>query len=164
MKRLKPLGVMACAFALCATLAACGGSDQSSSSAGKSQPTSQGSTAQESAAPVEQPADLDGKWTQTNANSDGMRMDAEIAGGTITVNWVQPDSTSLYWVGSYEAPTAAGDWSWTSKGDTEKMASALLASQDETKEFHYTAASDEISFQASAMGTTVTVRMQRQQS
>lgn len=162
MKQLKSLGVMACVFALCATLAACGGSDQASSSAGKSQSTSQGSTAQESTAPVEQPANLDGKWTQTNANSDGMRMDAEIAGGTITVNWVQPDSTSLYWTGSYEAPTAPGDWSWTSKGDTEKMASALLASQDDAKKFHYTASSDELSFDATAMGTTVTVRMKRQ--
>ena len=96
-------------------------------------------------------------WPKTDADVPSFK-----AGDTITVNWVQPDSTSLYWVGSYQAPTAAGDWSWTSKGDTEKMASALLASQDDAKEFHYTAASDEISFQASAMGSTVTVRMKRQ--
>lgn len=146
------MGAVACVVALCATLAACGGSGKDTSST----PVESQSTSQE------QPANLDGKWTQTNANSDGMRMDAEIAGDTITVNWVQPESTSLYWVGSYEAPTAAGDWSWTSKGDTEKMASALLASGDDAKEFHYTAASDEISFEATAMGTTVTVRMKRQ--
>ena len=154
MKQLKFLGAVACVVALCATFAACGSGDQASST-GKS-------TSQESATPVEQPADLDGKWTQTNANSESMRMDAEITGDTITVNWVQPDSTSLYWTGSYEAPTAPGDWSWTSKGDTEKMASALLASQDDAKEFHYTASSDDLSFDATAMGTTVTVRMKRQ--
>ena len=158
MKRLKSLGVVACVVALCATFAACGSDGGQASSAGNEPQKSQ-----ESSTPVEKPADLDGKWTQTNANSETMRMDAEIAGGTITVNWVQPDSTSLYWVGTYEAPTAAGDWSWTSKGDTEKMSSALLASGDDTKEFHYTAANEEISFEATAMGTTVTVRMQRQQ-
>ncbi len=157
MKQLKFLGAVACVVALCATFAACGSGDQASST-GKEQQ----STSQESATPVEQPADLDGKWTQTNANSESMRMDAEITGDTITVNWVQPDSTSLYWTGSYEAPTAPGDWSWTSKGDTEKMASALLASQDDAKEFHYTASSDDLSFDATAMGTTVTVRMKRQ--
>lgn len=158
MKRLKSLGVVACVVALCATFTACGSDGGQASSAGNEPQKSQ-----ESSTPVEKPADLDGKWTQTNANSETMRMDAEITGGTITVNWVQPDSTSLYWVGTYEAPTAAGDWSWTSKGDTEKMSSALLASGDDTKEFHYTAANEEISFEATAMGTTVTVRMQRQQ-
>lgn len=157
MKRLKSLGAVACVVALCATFTACGSDGGQASSAGNEPQKSQ-----ESSTPVEKPADLDGKWTQTNANSDSMRMDAEIAGDSITVNWVQPESTSLYWVGSYEAPTAAGDWSWTSKGDTEKMASALLASGDDAKEFHYTAASDEISFEATAMGTTVTVRMKRQ--
>lgn len=158
MKQLKSLGVMACAVALCATFTACGTSGSQTSTSQEMQ-----STSQESSAPVEKPADLDGKWTQTNANGNDMRMDAEITGDTITVNWVQPDSTSLYWTGSYEAPTAPGDWSWTSKGDTEKMSSALLASGDDTKEFHYTAANEEISFEATAMGTTVTVRMQRQQ-
>jgi len=34
--------------------------------------------------------------------------------------------------------------------------------QDDAKEFHYTASSDELSFDATAMGTTVTVRMKRQ--
>ncbi len=164
------MGAVACVVALCATFTACGSDGGQASSAGKEPQKSQ-----ESSTPVEKPADLDGKWTQTNANSETMRMDAEITGGTITVNWVQPDSTSLYWTGSYEAPTAPGDWSWTSKGDTEKMASALLASQDtekmasallasqdDAKEFHYTASSDELSFDATAMGTTVTVRMKRQ--
>ncbi|WP_253610819.1 hypothetical protein [Bifidobacterium pseudolongum] len=157
MKRLKSLGAVACVVTLCATFTACGSDGGQASSASKEPQKSQ-----ESSTPVEKPADLDGKWTQTNANSETMRMDAEIAGGTITVNWVQPDSTSLYWTGLYEAPTAPGDWSWTSKGDTEKMASALLASQDDAKEFHYTASSDDLSFDATAMGTTVTVRMKRQ--
>lgn len=151
------MGAVACAVALCATFTACGSDGGQASSTGKEPQKSQ-----ESSTPVEKPANLDGKWTQTNANSESMHMDAEITGGTITVNWVQPDSTSLYWTGSYEAPTAPGDWSWTSKGDTEKMASALLASQDDAKEFHYTASSDELSFDATAMGTTVTVRMKRQ--
>lgn len=162
MRYLKSLPAAVVSVMLIASLGACGAQSNGQASSNAPQSSPQTSSAPEESKEAEKPSDLNGKWTQTNANSDSMRMDAEIADGTITVNWMQPDSTSLYWVGTYEAPTAAGDWSWTSKGDTEKMASALLASQDDAKEFHYTAASDELSFEASAMGTTVTVRMKRQ--
>ena len=67
---------------------------------------------------------------------------------------------SLYWIGTYEAPTSAVDeFKWTSKGDTEAMSSALMASQDETKDFSYK--DGVLSYKASAMGTTKTVEMKK---
>ena len=63
-------------------------------------------------------------------------MEATISGDTIEVNWIGTDAKSLYWKGTYQAPTEAGDWKWTSQGDTETMAQSLLASQDATKDFN----------------------------
>ena len=53
-------------------------------------------------------------------------MEATISGDTIEVNWIGTDAKSLYWKGTYQAPTEAGDWKWTSQGDTETMAQSLL--------------------------------------
>ena len=47
---------------------------------------------------------------------------------------------SLYWKGTYQAPATQPRLKWTSQGDTETMASALLASQDATKDFTYSEA------------------------
>ena len=110
---------------------------------------------------VEKPADLTGTWKQTNPNSQDSWMEATIANGTIEIDWVTQDSRSLYWKGTYEAPTKAGDWKWTSQGDTAAMEQSLLASQDTTKDFTYTKA-DGISWQASAMGVTTTVKTAKQ--
>lgn len=71
------------------------------------------------------------------------------------------DTKSLYWKGTYQAPAAAGDWKWTSQGDTETMASALLASQDATKDFTYSEA-DGVSWETTALGTTITVKTVKQ--
>ena len=83
--------------------------------------------------PKPQPADLTGTWKQTNG----------------------------YWKGTYQAPAAAGDWKWTSQDDTETMASALLASQDATKDFTYSEA-DGVSWETTALGTTITVKTAKQ--
>ena len=91
-------------------------------------------------------------------------MDAEITGDTITVNWVSNggDTKSIYWVGTYEAPTNPGDlWSWESSRDKEQTDGALLASTNDTKVFDWQ--DGELSFEASAMGTTTTVRMEKEQ-
>ena len=71
------------------------------------------------------------------------------------------DTKSLYWKGTYQAPAAAGDWKWTSQDDTETMASALLASQDATKDFTYTKA-DGVSWETTAVGTTTVVKTAKQ--
>ena len=71
------------------------------------------------------------------------------------------DTKSLYWSGTYEAPTEATEnYTWDSVNDTSKTANALLASGDETKTFTYE--NGVLSYEASALGTTTTVKMERQ--
>ncbi len=142
----KILSILAC-FTLVFTLAACSSSSDTDKS--KSNGTAQ---------KEEQPTDLTGTWV-SEAN-DGSYQEAVISDGTIEINWVNDEekTKSLYWSGTYEAPTKAVDeFNWTSKGDTEKMSSALMASQDETKDFSYK--DGVLSYEASALGTTKTVEM-----
>ena len=83
-------------------------------------------------------------------------------GNTITVYWVSDngDTKSLYWAGTFDAPTTTEEpYTWSSINDTEQTASALLASGDETKSFTYE--DGEISYEASALGTTTTVRLEK---
>ena len=105
-------------------LSACGGSTTADAPA-KSDGTSKTETNKEE--PKPQPADLTGTWKQTNSNDPSSYMEATISGDTIEVDWIGTDTKSLYWKGTYQAPAAAGDWKWTSQGDTETMASALLS-------------------------------------
>ena len=139
-------------------LSACGGSTTADAPA-KSDGTSKTETNKEE--PKPQPADLTGTWKQTNSNDPSSYMEATISGDTIEVNWIGTDTKSLYWKGTYQAPAAAGDWKWTSQGDTETMASALLASQDATKDFTYSEA-DGVSWETTALGTTITVKTVKQ--
>ncbi|HJG41758.1 hypothetical protein [Bifidobacterium pullorum] len=111
--------------------------------------------------PEPQPADLTGTWKSTNSDSEDSWMEATITVDTIQVDWVTADTRSLYWIGTFEAPSEPGDWSWTSQADREKMDTALMASQDDTKDFTYIE-TDGLSFDASAMGVTKTVKMTKQ--
>lgn len=125
--------------------------------------TSTGSSGVATAAAPAEPLDLTGEWKQTNSKSEDSYQSASIADGVITVNWVSEadSSTSLYWVGSYEAPTGSEDsYAWTSKGDTEQMAKALLASGDDAKDFSYE--NGVLSYEVSALGVTTTVKLERQ--
>lgn len=102
--------------------------------------------------------DLNGTWT--SEKNDGSWMEADITNGSITINWVSDNGNtkSIYWVGTYDAPKdASTEYKWTSTRDKEKTKSALLASQDDTKEFSY--ADKELSYQASALGTTKTMKL-----
>lgn len=149
-------------------LGACGNaSDAKTADAGS---TSQSQTTKKPAEkkpaekkPVEQPADLTGTWKQTNSGSTDSWMEAEITADTITVQWVSDngDTKSLYWKGSYNAPDKAGDWKWTSQGDTAAMQASLLGSQDATKDFTYTKANG-VSWETTAMGTTTVVKTAKQ--
>ena len=106
------------------------------------------------------PPDLTGVWTQVDAEDGGSYQQAIISGDTITVNWVDPESTSLYWAGSFSAPTTAEEpYTWTSQNDTSKTAMALLASTSETKDFTYE--DGKISYEVSALGTTTTVSLEK---
>lgn len=148
-----------CAGALTLALAGCGSSEP------KVTEPDQSTTAQEQPKQEEkaQPLDLTGEWTQSNKNSEDSYQVATISGDTITINWVSNggDTKSLYWAGSYVAPTEATDsYSWESANDTEQTDKAMLASSDATKAFKYE--NGVLSYEASAMGTTTTVKMERE--
>ena len=147
------------AMILLAGLTACGGNDTASDAPAKTDGTSKTETKKEE--PKPQPADLTGTWKQTNSNDPNSYMEATISGDTIEVNWIGTNTKSLYWKGTYQAPTKAGDWKWISQGDTETMAQSLLASQDATKNFTYSEANG-VSWETTARGTTITVKTTKQ--
>lgn len=157
----KPIAT-AIAAILALGLGACGNTNSApaSSTTGSTQSQTAQPTETESA---EQPANLIGTWKQTNSNSADTWMEAEITADTITIQWVSDngDTKSLYWKGTYTAPDKAGDWKWTSQGDTAAMQASLLGSQDATKDFTYTE-TDGVSWETTAMGTTVTVKTAKQ--
>ena len=103
------------------------------------------------------PADLTGSWKVSN---DTFKMSAVIEGETITVYWEDGDTKSLYWAGSYKAPETADEpYTWSSENDHSQTDTAMLASSADTKDFTYE--KGELSFEASAMGITSTVRMKK---
>ena len=141
---MKKLVVLAAACALSLALAGCGSGEAGTN------------------AEPAQPADLSGTWVQVNSNSEDSYQEAVISGDTIEINWISPDTKSLYWAGTYVAPTTADEpYTWVSENDTEKTSVALLASSAETKDFTYE--DGQLSYEASALGTTMTVRMERQE-
>lgn len=146
------------AAALLAMLTACGGTASTSTDNGSAQNTAS------QKAEEKQPADLTGDWKQVNSSSDDSYQQATISGDTIEIYWVSDggDTKSLYWAGSFEAPTTADEpYSWESKNDHDKTDSALMASSDDTKKFTYE--KNQISYEASAMGTTTTIRLEKQE-
>ncbi|MBB5183429.1 hypothetical protein [Catenisphaera adipataccumulans] len=114
-------------------------------------------------ASVKKPTDLTGTW-QTEMDDDGSYMEAEIEDGTITVYFEQEETAdqeeteALYWIGTYKAPKKhVTTYSWTSKGDTDQMENALLASQQSTKKFTYK--NGQLKFKLSVSGVTTTKKM-----
>lgn len=143
---LKKITAILMTIIMIGTLAACGNSQ----SAGSANPKT-----------TKAPADLSGEWKQKNGDKDNYQI-AKIANGTIEIYWhsEEDESDSLYWAGTYDAPTTADEpYTWDSKNDTEKTDNALLASGDATKTFTYE--DGEISYQASALGTTKTIRLEK---
>lgn len=106
------------------------------------------------------PVDLKGSWTQKQSVGTDAYMTAIIDSSTIRVYWVTDgeDSQSLYWWGSFNEPDELGaSYSWVSKNDHDRTDTSMMASPDDTKEFVYK--NGELSFSASLMGTTKTIRM-----
>lgn len=107
--------------------------------------------------------DLTGEWKQVNSNSEDSWQSATIDESAITVYWVSDngDTKSLYWAGTYTAPINEDEpYSWDSENDTEKTSTALLASGDNIKTFTYE--DGQISYEISALGTTTTVKLEKQ--
>lgn len=107
--------------------------------------------------------DLTGEWKQSNSKSDDSYQAATISGDTIEIYWVSDngDTKSLYWTGSFLAPTTADEpYIWDSENDHNKTDSAMLASTDDTKTMTYQ--NGVLSYEASALGTTTTVKLEKQ--
>jgi hypothetical protein len=107
------------------------------------------------------PADLSGDWTQSNSQSEDSYQTATITNDEITIYWVSNggDTKALYWAGTYEAPSEPGAYEWVSENDTSQTDSALLASGAPDKTFSFDG--NEISYEVSALGSTTTVRLER---
>ena len=68
---------------------------------------------------------------------------------------------ALYWAGTVEVPEdGSTSFSWESVNDSAKTEASMMASEDPTKTF--TVKAGEISYEVTAMGTTVTVRLAQQ--
>ena len=105
--------------------------------------------------------DLSGTWKSKENN--GSYQEAIITADTIEINWVSDEGNtkSIYWVGSYTAPTEATDtYEWVSERDADKTDSALLASTDDTKTFSYN--NGKLSYSVSALGTTTTMELTKE--
>lgn len=107
----------------------------------------------------DEPADLRGNWAEADHTAEDTYMSAVVTDTTIEVYWTNDseESTSIYWIGTYTAPTESGDYTWESVKDAERTESALLASRDDTKTFTYS--NGEITYSQSALGTTKTVHL-----
>lgn len=133
------------------------GSTACSSGANTNEP---GSSAAQPTTEAPKPVDLAGEWKQTNSNSPDSFQTATITGDTIEVYWVATDTKSLYWAGTVVAPAdASQSFTWDSANDTSKTESAIMASGDATKTFTYE--NGELSYEVTALGTTMTVRLER---
>ena len=133
---------------MCISLAACGRNPSSGSGEKEDIP---------------QPPDLIGEWKQTNSNSEDSYQSATITEDTIEIYWVSDggDTKSLYWAGTYVAPTTADEpYVWDSENDHSKTDVSLLASGDDTKTMTYQ--DGVLSYEASALGTTMKIKLEKQ--
>ena len=140
------------AVAALLTLAGCSAAGSGTAPADAAKPSS--------SAPAPAPV-LTGDWQQSNSKAADSYQTATITWDAIDVDWVTDGGAtkSLYWAGSFTAPTAAGNYSWDSTNDTAKTSGAMLASSSATKTFTY--ADGVISYSVSLLGTTTTVKLKQ---
>ena len=142
------------------SLSACGSSKKTTTNKDSSKRETAQDTKEEKKEEVKDPVDLTGSWK--SEENDGAWMSADITADTITVNWISDngDTTAIYWVGTYQAPTEyIEEYSWTSERNKEQTDNALLASTDDTKDFTYSDATKELSYQVTMSGVTTTVQL-----
>ena len=130
----------------------CGNSSASTTSDNKAEQTEE----------VKAP-DLTGNWKQVNSDSETSYQSATIEGETIEIYWIdeEGETKSLYWAGTFIAPETTDEpYTWDSENDKEKTDNSILASGDDTKTFTYQ--DGQISYEASALGVTKTIRLEKQ--
>lgn len=102
--------------------------------------------------------DLNGSWK----SKDG-KMSALISAGAIEVTMTGPESSALYWKGSFvTGPLMAqtGSIELTSQGDLVSMQQSLFGSRDSTKTFVYY--DGDLSFKMTMLGTTTVIHLKQQ--
>lgn len=148
---------LATALAAVFLLTSCSAPAADTTTGATSAPTEQVEEAEEAPEPV----DLAGEWKQTNSGAEDSFQSATITGQTIEVFWNSPDMQAIYWAGTVEVPTdGSTSFTWDSANDKTKTDNALMASSDDTKTFTY--ADGELSYELTALGTTMTVRLAKQ--
>lgn len=152
----KRVTISAAVAGLALSIAAC--SSPATTSDGESAPAAE----QPSEAVELTPVDLAGEWKQSNSNDPERWSEATLTADAITISWVADggDTKALYWAGSVVAPTDnAQSFTWDSVNDTAQTENSLLASDAPTKTFTY--ADGVLSYEATAMGVTTTVKLER---
>lgn len=100
--------------------------------------------------------DLTGTWTAKG-------MSALIQPGTIEVDMTSPDSSALYWKGTFRTEpfkATLSDVEIHSEGDLSAMQASLFGSQDPTKTFVYRMG--ELTFKMTMLGTTQVIHLKKQ--
>lgn len=156
----KKLLIMLLSLSVLAGITACGSEDKkvTPESGNKEEAVD---VPDESEQAAKEPTDLTGTW-KSKAN-EGSWMEAIISADTISIDWISDDgdTRSIYWIGTYAAPTEyVDDYTWTSERDKEQTDNALLASTDDTKDFSYS--SDKLSYSVSLMGTTTKMELSKE--
>lgn len=156
----KKLLIMLLSLSVLAGITACGSENKEEAPKSESKEESV-DVSDESEQVTEAPTDLTGTW-KSEAN-EGSWMEAVISADTISIDWISDDgdTRSIYWIGTYAAPTEyVDDYTWTSERDKEQTDNALLASTDDTKDFSYS--SGKLSYEVSFMGTTTKMELSKE--
>lgn len=125
-------------------LSACGSTDNGNKTAG----AHSAEVTNQQPVKEDKPVSLNGTW-----KAEGF--EATIADNSIEINFVNGDTSALYWKGTFPA----GQEVVNSTADRSVMDKSLMASRDSTKTFNITG--DTIDFKMSAMGTTRLVHLKK---
>lgn len=108
------------------------------------------------------PPNLAGEWWAPDTSNKDAYHGIYISGDKIEIYWISDGGATrtLYWAGTYDAPTDGKEpYTWESYSDPSH-ASGLLAAAGSSKEFTY--ANGVISYSASAIGMTTTIEAKKQ--
>lgn len=108
------------------------------------------------------PPNLLGEWKEAVDSKADSYHGIYIFDDVIEIYWVSDGgkSRTLYWAGTYEAPTDGQEpYTWESHNDTRRTSAALLASGDSVKEFTYK--NGKLTYSASVLGVTTKIEAEK---
>lgn len=102
-----------------------------------------------------------GTWKQEDSASEDGWMEASITDDVITVEWTFDNgkNRSIYWIGSFDAETAAAGETITSKRDIVATDTALMAASADEKDFKVDG--DTLSFDVAIQDVTLTAILKK---